>query len=634
VNSTVRIKDQWREQRLFESRAIVAAVVIALLAAALIARLVTLQVVRHAYYTELSQGNRVRIEPLPAPRGLILDRNGTVLAENRPAYQLELVREEVPDLDGTLRRLVGIGLIEPDEFADTRKAVLARRSFDSVPIRLHLNDEQIAAFAVRRFEFPGVDIRTRLARSYPYGDLAVHAIGYVGAISERDLERIDRAAYTGTTLIGKLGVESAFESALHGTNGSREILVNAQGRSVQRQGAFVPELRTRAPIAGDDLHLAMDLDTQQAAEQALGVQRGAVVAIDVTNGDVIALTSRPGFDPNSFGRGITRVEYNALLENIDRPLFDRALRGTYPPGSTVKPVVALAGLNYGIAQPQDSRYCRGYFTLPGSSHRFRDWKPKGHGAVAMQDAIAQSCDVYFYSLSERLGVQRLSDFMRHFGFGEPTGIDIGGEKSGLLPSPAWKQKAFRNPAERVWFPGETVIFGIGQGYLLATPLQLAHATAIIASRGSSFRPRVVNATRDPASGAVVPIAPQLIEIVAVASPEDWQTVIDGMIAVTTRGTARASAAGAPYSIAGKTGTAQVFSIGQNEKYDEKAISERLRDHAWYVAFAPADAPRIAVAVLVENGRSGSGTAAPIARKVMDAYLLKAPPREPPPEKSS
>lgn len=620
--SRVRLKNLWQEQRLFEQRALVAAVLIGLLTLTLIGRLAVLQILRHDYYTELSQGNRVRIEPLPASRGVILDRNGEILAENLPAYQLELVREETPNLDAALRGLVRLGLLAADELDDTQRLIASRRSFEGVPIRLRLSEEEVARFAVHRFEFPGVDIRTRLARSYPHGEMAVHALGYVGAISERDLERIDRGAYAGTTLIGKLGVENAYEGELHGTNGFREILVNAQGRSVERLGAMVPELRTQAPVAGRDLVLALDMRVQRAAEEALAAHRGAVVAIDPRNGDVLALASRPGFDPNGFGRGLTRTEYRLLEENIDRPLFNRALRGTYPPGSTIKPLMALAALTYQTVQLDEATFCRGFFMLPGSRHRFRDWKPQGHGRVDLIRAIAQSCDVYFYGLAAELGVERIAEFLGHFGLGAETGIDIGGEKTGLLPSPAWKKRAFKRPADQVWFPGETVIFGIGQGYLLATPLQLANMTAIIGSRGKRWQPRLVTGLRDPATRAVRALPPKLLGEVTVGAKEDWETMIRGMVAVTQGGTASASARGAPWTIAGKTGTAQVFSVAQTEKYDESKIDERLRDHAWFIAFAPAEAPRIAVAVLVENGRSGSGTAAPIARKVLDSWLLE------------
>ncbi|MFO1427249.1 MAG: penicillin-binding protein 2 [Steroidobacteraceae bacterium] len=622
-----RIKDHWTEQRMFEQRAIVAGVLIAVLTGGLILRLAWLQIWRHDYFTELSQGNRVRIEPLPAPRGIIYDRNGTILAENRPAYQLELVREEVPDLEQTLDGLVAIGLIPKEDREDVRRLVRSRRPFDSVPIRLRLTDEEIARFAVRRFEFPGVDIKTRLARFYPFGEMAVHALGHVGAISEADMAHIDRAEYAGTATIGKLGIESAYEKQLHGANGSREILVNARGRSVDKQGALRPDLRTVASKPGTDLVLAMDFEVQRVAEEALWQQRGAVVAIDPANGDLIALVSRPGFDPNLFARGLTRAEFSALNTSIDRPLFNRALRGVYPPGSTVKPAMALAGLAYKVVNPVESRFCRGVFTLPGSRHQYREGKGGRHGNVDLIDSIARSCDVYYYALASTLGVDRIVEFLHPFGFGEPTGIDIGGEKPGLLPSPAWKRKAFANPAEQVWFPGETVIFGIGQGYLLVTPLQLAHYAAALATQGKVYRPRLVTATREPLSGRLEKVEPVRMPDVQLATPEQWAIVLQGMIGTTKRGTAAAIGRDAQYDIAGKTGTAQVFSVAQNERYDAKTVQERLRDHAWFIAFAPAEAPRIAVAVLVENGGFGASAAAPIARKVMDAYLLrKFPPR--------
>ncbi|MEN9789228.1 MAG: hypothetical protein RLZZ473_1292 [Pseudomonadota bacterium] len=622
------IKDFWREQRLFEQRAIAAVVIIATLSLLLVGRLVWLQVIRYDYYTDLSQGNRVRIEPLPAPRGIIYDRQGLILAENQPAYQLELVPEQVPDLDATLQGLVRIGLLNADDVDDAKRTVRSRRPFDSVPIRLHLSESDMAAFGVNRFEFPGVDIRTRLARSYPQGETAVHALGYVGTVSATDLARIDREAYAGTSTIGKVGIEAAYEDPLRGRNGSREIMVNARGRSVEKLGTLQAALQTRPGEPGTDLFLTLDLEVQRVAEQVVRDQRAAIVALDPNNGDVIALVSRPGFDPNLFARGLTRTEYAALNDNPDRPLFNRALRGTYPPGSTIKPVVALAGLTHGIIEPDKPFFCIGYFSLPGSSHRFRDWRPKGHGAVDLRSAISQSCDPYFYSLSNQLGVRRLNAFLGQFGLGKPTGIDIGGEKSGILPSPEWKKTAFKQRSAQVWFPGETVIFGIGQGYMTSTPLQLAHMTAILATRGKNFEPRLVRAMRDPRTQRMTELTPAPLPPLQAASAEHWDLIIDGMRAVMEGGTATRSAAGAPYSIAGKTGTAQVFSVAQNARYNESAIAERLRDHAWFVAFAPIEAPRIAIAVLVENGRSGSGTAAPIARTVMDAYLLrKFPPAD-------
>jgi penicillin-binding protein 2 len=621
VDSRVRIKDHWNEQRLFSQRTLGAFVVIALLVLGLIGRLVFLQVVRHGYYVELSQGNRVRLDPIPASRGLILDRNGKVMADSEPAYQLELIREQVPDLNDTIRRLAALNLVDPDEIEDTRRMILSRRSFDNVPVRLRLTDEEIGRFAVHRFQFPGVDLATRQTRHYPYGELAVHALGYVSAISEQDLEHIDRASYEGTTLIGKLGIESSYERQLHGKNGFREILVNAQGRSVQRQGAYAPELHSQAPVAGDDLVLALDLTTQQVAEEALGAHRGAVVAIDPNNGDVLALASKPGFDPATFARGLTRSEYAALADDIDKPLFNRALRGTYPSGSTIKPVIALAAMTYHVVEPSRQEFCAGVFHLPGSAHLYREGKGGKHGYVGLERAIAVSCDVYFYGLASTVGVDRIDSMMAPFGYGALTGIDISGEKPGLLPSPEWKRKTFKRPQDQVWFPGETVNLGIGQGYLLVTPLQLAHVASVLAERGRSFRPRLLTGIRK-LGGQLQIVAPVQLPSVTGISDDAWDLVLRGMVGAATYGTAAAISKGASYPIAGKTGTAEVFTVGQNEKYVEKNVAERLRDHAWFIAFAPVDAPRIAVAVLVENGGFGASAAAPIARKVMDAYLLQ------------
>ena len=619
----VRIKDHWREQRLFDQRAFACAAVMGLATIALIARLFLLQVSRHDYYADLSQGNRVRTEPIPAARGLILDRDGELIAGSQPAYQLELVPEEVPDIDETLAELVQLNLIRTEDVDEIGRTIDSSRTFDSVPIRLRLSDEDVARFAVHRFEFRGVDIKTRQTRWYPNGNVAVHALGYVGAISEQDLKRIDRSAYAGTSLIGKLGVESAFERQLHGVNGSREVLVNAQGRSVERQGAFVPKLQSKAPLPGDDLVLSIDLKIQRVAEAALAGHRGAVVALDPNNGDVLALVSLPGFDPTLFGQGITVAEYRALADDIDRPLFNRALRGTYPPGSTVKPAIALAALTYHAVDPIAHRFCAGSFHLPGSSFIYREYHNEHHGAVDLDDAIARSCDVYFYGLANELGVDRISKFLAKLGFGQPTGIDISGEKAGILPSREWKEKTFARPVDRVWFPGETVSFGIGQGYLTVTPIELAHYASIVATRGKIWRPRLVTAYRDPRSGELHRIAAVSDGEVPGVAPEDWQRVVHGMIGVTQRGTAAAIGLHAAYTFAGKTGTAQVFTVARTDKYNASKINERLRDHSWFIAFAPADAPRIALAVLEENGGAGASAAAPIARKVLDAYLLDA-----------
>lgn len=622
----VRIKDLWAEQRMFLTRSVVATTLVVALMLVLMGKLFYLQIIRHDYYVELSQGNRVRRDPIPASRGLILDRHGTILVDNEPTYQLELIREQTPDLEDTLKRLSAIGLLASEDIDQVRRTILSRRSFDSVPIRLRLTDDEIGGFAVHRHEFQGVDLRTRQTRHYPFGELGVHAFGYVAAISEDDLKKIDRAQYAGTTLIGKLGVESAYEEQLRGRNGYREILVNAQGRSVERQGAYQPRLGSEAPVAGEDLVLSIDLAAQQAAEAGLGDRRGAVVALDPASGDVIALASRPGFDPSLFGRGLTRSEYAALTNNIDLPLFNRALRGTYPSGSTIKPAMALAGLTYNVIRPEQNEFCAGVFHLPNSRLVFREGKTGRHGYMDTRHAIARSCDVYFYNLAAKLGVDRIAAFLAPFGLGEATGIDIGGEKPGLLPTPAWKKKAFKRPQDQVWFPGETVNFGIGQGYLLVTPLQLAHMTSVLANRGHSYKPRLVAAVRR-ADGRLQPAAPVESAHITNVSDENWDVVTDGMIGATTYGTAAAIGKSATYSFAGKTGTAQVFTVSRSEKLTDK-VAERLKDHSWFIAFAPAEQPRIAVCVLVENGGFGAAVAAPIARKVIDAYLLN-PQNKPP-----
>jgi len=620
----VRIKDHGAEQRLFLARSLVAGLLIAIATVALFGRLNLLQVIRHDYYTQLSQANRVRVEPIPAARGLMLDRNGVVLASGQPAYQLELVRDDVPDLDSTLERLAAIGMISSDDLPELKRTILSRQSFDSVPIRLHMSDEDAARFAVVRFEFPGVDIKTRETRFYPFGPLGVHALGYVGAISERDLARINSAAYAGTTLIGKTGVESAFEKPLHGTNGFREVLVDAQGRAVDKQGGLAFGLRTQAPVAGKDMLLALDLKTQQVAEQALGDRRGAVVALDPRNGDVLAFVSHPGFDPNLFARGISRAQYAALANDADKPLLDRVLRGTYASGSTIKPALALAALTDHAVDPNRKVFCNGIFRLPGSRHVWRADRTDPRGWIGLAEAISRSSDIYFYGLAATLGIDRIAAFLGPLGYGRVTGIDIGGEKSGLLPTPEWKRKAFRRPEDQVWFPGETVNMGLGQGYLLVTPLQVAHITGVIAERGRSFRPRLVKGMRDP-GGHVRWLAPLEDKPILGVADADWNFVINAMIGTTKCdrycGTAWVAFRGAAYTAAGKTGTAQVFTVAQNAKYNEKMVPERLRDHAWFVAFAPAEAPRIAIAVLVENGGFGASAAAPVARQVMDAYLL-------------
>lgn len=623
----VRIKDDALEQRIFFQRSLVAGGIVTLIAILLVGRAFWLQVVQHEHYLELSLGNRARIEPLPPNRGIIYDRAGRVIAENTPAYQLELVREQAGDLEATLSKLVQFGLLDPGDVARVRQLALARRSFEAVPFLLQLDDREIARYAVHRHDLPGVLLETRMARHYPYGPVGAHALGYVGTISEDDMQRVDRERYFGTGVIGKTGVERAYEDQLLGTGGYREVLVNAEGRPAKLPEGVDAQLKTREPAAGRDLRLTIDIELQRVAEEAFAGRRGGVVAIDPNNGDVLVFASLPSFDPNGFARGISRSEYVALTENPDQPLFNRVLRGTYPPGSTIKPLMALAGLEYDVIKPEDHVYCPGSYSLPGSRHRFRDFKREGHGSMDMYNAVMQSCDVYFYRLANTLGIDRIHDSMTRMGFGQPTGIDIAGERGGIMPSPAWKKGAFARAEQQTWFPGETVIIGIGQGYWTATLLQLAGATSILAEHGRHFRPRLVRAIVDPTTGEAEERKPVPLAPVELKNPENWDVIVNAMVAVTSgpRGTAARIGRGAGYSIAGKTGTAQVFSIGQTEKYNASEVAERLRDHALFVAFAPAEAPKLAIAVLVENGGFGASAAAPIARAIFDAYLLKDAP---------
>jgi penicillin-binding protein 2 len=621
-----QIKNSFAENRLFTVRSIIAGVVAGALLLAVAGRLFYLQVLKYEYYSELSQGNRIRTEPIPPSRGLILDRNGKVLADNQPAFNLELVREQVGDMkavDSTLAQLVAIGVLRAEEVPPIRRTIQSHKVYESVPVKLQMDEEEMARFAVHRYQFSGVDIHPRLARHYPLKDIGVHAIGYVSAINDEDLKNIDSAEYAGTSLIGKLGVERAYEAQLHGKPGFREILVNAAGRPVDRVGDYAPELRSRPPVAGDDLVLGMDLRVQQVAEEALAGKRGSVVALDPKTGDVIALVSTPGFDPNDFVKGLTVAQYSALSNDIDIPLLNRALRGAYPPGSTVKPLYALAAQHYGILTPEQTQYCSGIFILPGNPRPYHDDKKGGHGNLNMRQAIAASCDVYFFKVAEKLGIEKMASFMQAFGYGSLTGIDIPGEKQGLMASPEWKRRVFKRKADQVWFPGETISMGIGQGPITVTPLQQAHFAAEIAEEGKIIAaPRLVAGIRVAGSTEIIRKNPKLMPPVDLGTDEQWTVVHDGMMgAVSPGGTAYAAGVNAQYKFAGKTGTAQVFTLKENQKYKASEVEERLRDHAWFIAYAPADDPKIAISVLVENGGFGASAAAPIARKVLDAFLL-------------
>jgi penicillin-binding protein 2 len=623
---SVRIKDHHAEQRLFEGRAIAAAVIMLIALGSVIARLVWLQVVQYDYFSDLSQGNRIKIEPIPPNRGLILDRNGLPLATNAPSYQLELTREQVTDIDATLVGLAQLGLLDNADFPSLKKDIRSRRIFEAVPVKLQLTDEELARFAARRYQFPGVEIRPRLTRYYPLGASSVHAIGYVGAISEDDEKTLDLNEYAGTTLTGKAGVEKSYERELHGRAGVQQLLVNAQGRTVERIGKDAVNLERREPVAGNDLFLTIDLRVQQAAEEALRGQRAAAVAIDPTNGDVIAFVSTPAFDPNLFARGLSRPQYLALTEDPDRPMYDRALRGVYPPGSTVKPLFAIAALEAGVVTPHDTRFCRGMWSSPGYGRARRDWKPGGHGTVDMRRALATSCDIYFFDIARLMGIDRMANVISKFGLGSATGIDIEGERLGIVPSTEWKKRAYKKPEFQVWFPGDTISVGIGQGQMLVTPLQLANAIAGLAAKGQRFKPRLVRAVRDVQTGKIKEIAPAALPPVKVADEGEWEVAQGGMFDVVNaqHGTARYYLQPAPeYKMAGKSGTAQVFTVSINERVRKAGeLAEHLRDHALFVAFAPYDAPKIAVAVVVENAPGGgSAFAAPIARRILDRYLL-------------
>lgn len=604
-----RLEERKREARLVAARAAIAAGLVILALSLVVVRLVHLQVDQHNHFSVLSTDNRVKVQPLPPSRGLIYDARGALLADNHASFSLEITVEQVGDPRATIDELAGLIRIEPQDRERFERQQRRRARFQGVPIRLNLTPAEVARFAVDAYRFPGVDIRAELVRTYPLGADTAHVLGYVGRINEEELTRIDGSNYAGSQFIGKGGVEKAHEALLHGRVGYQQVEVNARGRVIRT-------LESRAPISGKDLHLYLDVGLQRAARDALGEERGAVVAIDPRNGGVLALVSTPGFDPNLFVEGIGQAEYQALLNSPDKPLFNRAVRGQYPPGSTIKPFVGLAGLASGVTTPRRATYCPGYFSLPGHSHRFRCWRRGGHGTQNLEQAVVQSCDVYFYDLAHRMGIERLSGFLSEFGFGAVTGIDVAGELAGLLPSPEWKQRVRRE----LWYPGETLIVGIGQGSFLATPLQLAAATAAVANRGHFIQPRVARAAQASGASSAEPL-PLVSRPIEVGNAQHWERLVAAMSEVVEgeKGTARRIRS-PDFRIAGKTGTSQVFSLGQGQTYNAKTIPKHLQDHALFVAFAPVEDPRIALAVIVEHGGSGGATAAPVARRVLDAYL--------------
>lgn len=604
-------KDTAAERRMFQRRTLVMLFVVVALLGVLLARMYHLQVVEHELYTTLSDKNRVQVQSVAPTRGLVYDRNDILLAENRPVFSITLVPERVQDMDATLAKLQGMLNVSGEDVERFRRRMLEpRRPFQELPLRYDLDEAEIARLAVHRHELPGVEVSAELVRYYPYGELTSHALGFVGRINREELQRIDPVNYAGTNYIGKSGIERFYEELLHGKVGYQHVETNARGRTLR-------VLERQNPVPGEDIRLHLDMRLQKLAHELLDGRRGAIVAIEPKTGGLLALASVPGFDANLFVTGISVEAYRELSHSLDKPLFNRALRGQYPPGSTLKPMLAVAALDSGTVTREKTIWDPGYFQLKQSGRRYRDWKRGGHGWVDLKKAVAESCDIYFYEAAVEMGVDTMHNYLSQFGFGENATLDVSGALSGLLPSRDWKRGLYNEP----WYPGDSVNLGIGQGFMLATPLQLATATALIANRGDWEEPRLLkDILGDRQAEEFLPSEkhPSLV----LNNQDDWEFVVSAMAEVMhgSRGTARNAAKGAPYRMAGKTGTAQVFSLAQDEEYEEEDVRERLRDHALFVGFAPIEDPRIAVAVIVENGGSGSGTAAPVARAMFDAWL--------------
>ncbi len=606
------LKDHFIEQRIFHNRSIVAVIFTIVLFSLLIVRLFFLQITSHEHFSTLSQNNRVSIQAIPPTRGLIYDRNGIILAENSPSYTLEITPEQTTDIDALLEELSTLVTLRDIDIKKFKKEVKRKRRFEGIPLRFRLSDEEVAIVSVNLHRLPGVDIKAQLSRYYPYGKETAHVVGYVGRINEKELKRLPVTNYRGTNHTGKLGVEKSYEALLHGQVGYQKVETNVRGRVLR-------VLERSNPVPGDDLYLNLDIKLQQVAIDAFENKRGALVAIDPENGQILAMVSMPDYDANLFVNGIDSKTYNALNTSWERPLYNRTILGSYPPGSTVKPFYALAGLELNAIQLDHQIFCPGYYRLKGKAHKYRDWKKWGHGKTNISKSIIQSCDVFYYDLAVQLGIDKMHSYMSGFGFGQKTGIDILGERSGLMPSREWKKRV----RKQVWFPGETVIAGIGQGYVLVTPLQLALATATLANGGQYFQPQLVGAIQRKVDPVPRRVLPQATHNISITRPENWLKIYASMKAVihSARGTARRlNKPGLRYQIAGKTGTAQVFSVAQDATYNEAELEERLKDHAVFMSFAPANNPKIAIAVIIENGGHGGSVAAPIAGKVIEAYL--------------
>ncbi|MCU4120444.1 penicillin-binding protein 2 [Variovorax sp. N23] len=606
----------------FKRRVLVIGLVVLTAFGLLCARLVYLQVVRHTDLAEQAESNRTAVVPVVPNRGLILDRNGVVLASNYSAYTLEITPSKAGQVDETIDALAEVVDITPRDRRRFKRLREDSRSFDSVPIRTRLSDEEVARFAAQRYRFPGVEIKARLFRNYPYGETASHVLGYIGRINQREKEAMEEwpeeevANYKGTDYIGKLGVEQSYEQTLHGLTGVEQMETSAGGRAVRR-------LASHPSTPGDTVMLSLDIKLQKLVEDMYGDRRGALVAFNPQTGEVLAFVSKPTFDPNLFVEGIDTESWKELSESLDKPLLNRALRGTYPPGSTYKPFMALAALQTGSRGPSVVVNDPGYFNFGGR----RFGSPEGNiGGVDMRRSIQLSSNIYYYSLANEMGVDKIHDFMKPLGFGQITGIDLGGELRGVLPSTEWKRNAYKRPEQKKWYAGETISLGIGQGYNSFTMLQLAQATSIVANGGVRHRPHVVLATRDTVTGQIKSVIQPPAENLGF-SPANVAVVREGLVSVVTSGTARGVFAGAGYQAAGKTGTAQAVTQAQNTKYNARALEEHQRDHALFMGFAPANDPKIAVAVIVENAGWGAGAAAPIARRVMDYWLMDQYPSE-------
>lgn len=583
---------------------------------AILSRVFYLQIVLHDHYSTLSQSNRVKVVPIAPTRGLIFSHDGVLLADNRPSFSLEIVPEKVEDLETLIEQLAVIMALDESDISQFRARLKQKRRFESVPLVFNLSDEEVARISVDLHRFPGVDVVAQLNRYYPLGANTSHVIGYVGMINEQELQQIDTSNYSATSHIGKLGIEKAYEDILHGRVGYQQVEVNAQGKVVR-------VLDRTPPVPGRNFYLTLDSSLQNLAVQSLAGKRGAIVAMDPVTGGVLAMVSSPGYDPNLFVNGIDSKTYKQYLSSVDTPLLNRVLQGKYPPGSTIKPMLGLAALHYGVRTATDSTWCPGWYILKGTSVRKGDWKRDGHGHTNLTKSIAESCDVYFYSLAHDLGIDRIYEALYQFGLGQKTGIDIPGESAALLPSREWKRKTYNE----AWYPGETVNIGIGQGTILTTPLQLAVATAGIANRGKVMKPRLLAEARDPVTDKIVRQGePELLHTVS-NTEEQWDLVISAMndVVHAPNGTARGISEGAAYLFAGKSGTAQVFSLARDEKYEASKLAKELHDHALFVAFAPLERPRIALSIILENGGGGSANAAPIARMFFDDYLNRLEP---------